>query len=129
MLRVLLVFGAGGLGCTVRYLIGLWASERFAAGFPYGTLIVNVIGSFLMTLLMELSLRIADFPADLRIALTTGFLGGLTTYSSFNFESTTLALDDQLLRSFANIGITLVACVAAGLLGLVIARGLTGAPT
>ena len=125
MVRALIVFGAGGLGATVRWLISLWATERFGTGFPYGTLIVNVLGSFVMTLVMELSLRMAEFPADLRLALTTGFLGGLTTYSSFNYESSTLALGGDTLKAAANIGITLVACVAAGLLGLVLARKLS----
>lgn len=128
MTRVLIVFGAGGLGCTARYGISLWAAERIGSSFPYGTMIVNVLGSFLMTFLLELSLRIADFPADLRIGLTTGFLGGLTTYSSFNFETTSLALDGQLAKTFANVAITLVACVTAGLLGLVLARAVSSAP-
>ncbi|MBA2541902.1 MAG: CrcB family protein [Deltaproteobacteria bacterium] len=124
MTRVVIVFGAGGAGCAVRYLISLWAGERFGTAFPYGTLIVNVVGSFLMALIMELSLRLTAFPDDLKLALTTGFLGGLTTYSAFNYESSALALDGETGRSLANIGITLVGGVAAGLLGLGIARAL-----
>lgn len=127
MTRVLIVFGAGGLGCTLRYLISLWAGERFGSAFPYGTLIVNVVGAFLMTFFMELSLRIADFPDDLRLALTTGLLGGLTTYSAFNYESSTLALGGETTRSLVNVGVTLVGCTVAGLLGLGLARLLTRA--
>jgi fluoride exporter len=126
--RVLIVFGAGGTGCVARYLISLWAGERFGTAFPYGTLIVNVLGSFLMALLMELSLRIAGFSDGLRLALTTGFMGGFTTYSSFNFETTALAQTDALPRAAANVGITVVACLAAGLLGLVLARAVSPAP-
>ncbi len=122
MTRVLIVFGAGGAGCTVRYLVSLWAGDWFGTAFPYGTLIVNLVGAFLMTFVMELSLRIASFPDDLRLALTTGFLGGLTTYSSFNYESSALALGDAPSRSLVNVGVTLVGCAVAGLLGLGLAR-------
>jgi fluoride exporter len=119
--RVLIVFGAGGAGCVARYLIGSWSLERFGAAFPYGTLLVNLIGSFLMGLVMELSLRMTAFPEDLRLALTTGFLGGLTTYSAFNLESTALAMEAPA-RSLANVGVTLVGCLVAGLLGMGLAR-------
>ncbi len=125
MTRVLIVFGAGGVGCTLRYLISLWAGDRFGTAFPYGTLIVNLVGAFLMSFFMELSLRIADFPDDLRLALTTGLLGGLTTYSAFNYETSSLALGGESTRSLVNVGITLVGCVIAGLLGLGLARLLT----
>lgn len=121
------MFGAGGAGCATRYLISQWAGERWGTAFPYGTLIVNLVGSFLMTLLLEVSLRLTSFPDELRLALTTGFLGGLTTYSSFNYESSALALGGDTGRSLINVGITLVGCVLAGLLGLALARLLTRA--
>ena len=122
MTRVLIVFGAGGTGCVARYLVALWMGER---AFPYATLIVNVVGSFLMALVMELSLRIGGFSDELRLALTTGFMGGFTTYSAFNFETTALAHGDQLGRAALNVGLTVVACLLAGLLGLVLARAVT----
>lgn len=126
MIRFLIVCGAGAVGCGARYLVALWAAERFGTRMPYGTLIVNILGSFLITLVMELSIRLADFPPNLRLALTTGFLGGLTTYSSFNLETTQLAFSGHTMRALANLAITVVACLVAGLLGVWVARRFGG---
>ncbi len=104
----------------------MWAGARIGTAFPYGTLFVNLLGSFLIALVLELSIRIASFPPNLRLALTTGFLGGLTTYSSFNYETSELLLRGATMRGLANIGVTMVGCFGAGLLGLVIARRLAG---
>jgi fluoride exporter len=121
--RFLLVCGAGALGCGARYLITLWIGAR---AFPFATLAVNLIGSFAIALVLELSLRIADFPPNLRLVLATGFLGGLTTYSSFNYESTALLQTGQLLRALLYLGATVIGCFGAGLLGLALARKLAG---
>ena len=125
MERFLLVCGAGALGCGARYLVSLWIGSR---AFPYATLAVNVAGSFAIALVLELSIRIAGFPPNLRLALTTGFLGGLTTYSSFNYESTALLLGGtgQALRGLLYLGATVLGCFGAGLLGLAAARKLAG---
>ena len=126
MVRFLIVCGAGGIGCGARYLVSMWASQRLPTTFPFGTLIVNVLGSFLIAMIMELSLRAASFPPNLRLALTTGFMGGFTTYSSFNYETTTLALDSSASRAALNIGVTVAACLIAGLGGLWVGRRLAG---
>jgi fluoride exporter len=120
--RFLIVCGAGGLGCGVRYVISRWANT---AAFPYGTLIVNVVGSFLIALVLEAALRkVAWLTPNVTLGITTGFLGGLTTYSAFNYESTNLLLGEHPLRGALDIAVTLVACLAAGLLGLALARRL-----
>ncbi len=116
--RFLIVCAAGGLGCGIRYLVGLWIGAR---AFPYATLAVNLIGCFLMGLVMELVLRISSFPPNLRLALTTGFMGGLTTFSAFNYETTQLA-SDVTWRAVLYVAITLLGCVVAGLLGMWLAR-------
>jgi len=72
---------AGAAGTGTRYLVGLWAGERFGSSFPYRTLLVNVVGCFLIALVMHWALNVAAFSPNLRFGLTTGFLGGLTTYS------------------------------------------------
>jgi CrcB protein len=117
--RVLIVFGAGGTGCVVRYLIAIALGRR---DFPYATLIVNLVGSFLIAFILELALLRKGIPANVQLALTTGFMGGFTTYSSFNFETTRLVLDGHAARGIVNIGATLLGAFAAGLLGLWLAR-------
>jgi CrcB protein len=121
--RFLIVCGAGALGCGARYLIALWIGSR---AFPYATLAVNLAGSFAIALVLELSVRIAGFPPNLRLALATGFLGGLTTYSSFNYESAALLQGGQAVRGLLYIAATLVGCFGAGLLGLGLGRKLAG---
>jgi CrcB protein len=122
VVRFLIVCGAGAVGCGARYLVSLWAAKRIGTGFPWGTLIVNLVGSFLIAFVLELSTRMASFSPNLRIALTTGFMGGLTTYSSFNYESTALLTGDHPLRGALNIGVTLIGCLGFGLLGVLLAR-------
>jgi CrcB protein len=117
---------AGAAGTGARYLINLWAGERLGTAFPFGTLIVNLSGCFLISFLMYLALNVSSFSPTLRMALTTGFLGGLTTYSSFNYETTRLLHDGAPRAALLNLGATLGGCFVAGLLGLAVARRLLG---
>jgi len=117
--RVLIVFGAGGAGCVARYLVAIAIGRR---GFPYATLVVNLVGSFLIAFILELALLRKDVPVNLQLALTTGFLGGFTTYSSFNAETTQLILDGHAARGIANLCATVIGAFGAGLLGLWVAR-------
>ena len=121
MERALIIFGSGGLGCVARYLVAVAVGRR---GFPLATLIVNVVGSFLIAFIFELAIARKDIPVNLQLALTTGFMGGFTTYSSFNFETTKLVLDGHPVRGLVNVGVTLAGGIAAGLLGLWVARRL-----
>lgn len=124
MERFLAVCGAGAVGCGLRYLVGLGAEAKLPAGLPYGTLIVNLVGSFVIALVMEIAIRNVDFSPTLRLAITTGFLGGLTTYSSFNYESSQLLLNGQIARGVINVALTVGGCFLMGVLGLAIARRL-----
>ena len=126
MERFLWICFAGALGTGARYLIGLWAGEKLGTAFPYGTFIVNLTGCFLIALVIQAALNMAAFPPTLRLALTTGFMGGLTTYSSFAYETTRLAQDGAIGAAFLNFALTTVACFAAVLLGLAAAQRLTG---
>jgi CrcB protein len=121
---LLWVVVAGGLGSGARYLVGLWALQRLGAGFPYGTLIVNLTGCFAIGIVMQAASSSTAWSPELRGAVTAGFLGGFTTYSSFNQETLTLFAHGSPGAAVINIAVTLGGGLAAGWLGLVVARQL-----
>ena len=116
---------AGAAGTGARYLIALWAAQRLGTAFPYGTLIVNLAGCFAIAALMHAALALSWSPT-LRSALTIGFLGGLTTYSSFNYETSRLFEEGASGMAALNAALTIAGGFAAGQLGLLCARQLLG---
>jgi CrcB protein len=126
MMRLFLIGLAGALGTLSRYGVGVWAGRVLGAGFPYGTFIVNVTGCFFIALVSQLALSSTLVSPNLRLTLTTGFIGGLTTYSSFNYETTVLLRERGWATGLTNVGLTLGACFAAGIFGLLVARRLAG---
>jgi len=122
--RFLLVCLGGALGTGARYLISLAVGARAGAAFPVATLIVNLVGCFLLALVLEVALATPSFPANLRVMLTTGFMGGLTTYSTFNYETTRLFADGGSRTAVLNLTATVLGCFVAGLAGLLLARRL-----
>jgi CrcB protein len=122
MERLFWICLAGALGTGTRHLVGVWAVQRFGTAFPHGTLMVNVAGCFLIALVMEGAAGTAGFPPTLRIALSAGFLGGLTTYSSFAYETTKLVENGARGAAAWNLALTTFACFAAVALGVLLAR-------
>jgi CrcB protein len=122
MNRLLLVCLGGAVGSGLRYLVSGWTLQILGTTFPWGTLVVNATGSFLLGLIMQLSLDTSIMSPELRIALTTGVLGGFTTYSTFNYESLRLAQEGDWLWAAANIGATVFGCLLAGIGGILLAR-------
>jgi fluoride exporter len=112
----------GALGSGARYAVATWALRAFGPDFPRGTLIVNVTGSFLIAVVMAVSLATDAIPADLRVFLTSGVLGGFTTYSSFNYETLMLVQQGRPGLAVLNVAVTLLACLAAGVAGLVLVQ-------
>jgi CrcB protein len=124
-LFVLVCLG-GAAGTAARYLLGVSIQSAWGPTFPVGTLGVNLIGSFLISMLMYLGADRGLISTDLRIVLCTGVMGGFTTYSSFNFETMRLWQQGSVLLGFANMGLTLVGCLIAGALGLLAGRLIGG---
>ena len=112
----------GAVGTGARYLLSGWTLALLGAAFPYGTLMVNVIGSFAIGAVMHLALTAKLITPMWRLTLTTGVLGGFTTYSTFNYETLAYLRDGNWGMGLANIAATLLACLAAGVAGLALAR-------
>lgn len=122
MQRILLVFVAGGIGSTLRYLVVTWTQRALGEAFPWGVLGVNVVGSFLIALVSVLALTKAEISPTMRVTLTAGFLGGLTTYSSFNQDTLAMLDRKQFVTAATYVLVTLVTCLLAGALGTALAR-------
>jgi CrcB protein len=125
MTRFLLVCLGGAIGTATRYLVALGSLGAFGAALPYGTLIVNLAGSFLMAFVMQLAAATHWLSDDVRIMLATGVMGGFTTYSAFNWETTEMFRGGAVTTALLYVGATIFGCLIAGLLGLVAARLVT----
>ncbi len=112
MRTVVGVAGAGALGAVARYSIGGWVSERFS-GFPWGTLLINVTGSFVLGLLFVVLTEKTAVSAVTRTSITVGFVGAYTTFSTFSFETIRLVEDGAIglagLNVLGSVGLGLVA--------------------
>jgi fluoride exporter len=129
MARLLFIGFAGALGTMARHLVALWAGRVLGTGFPYGTLSVNVAGCFLIALIAQISITTTLISPTVRLTLSTGFMGGLTTYSSFNYETTRFLQDRAWSTGLTNFGVTVMTCFAAGLLGYAVGLRLALAAT
>lgn len=115
------------LGGVSRYLVGGLVQRASGAGFPTGTLVVNVTGSFLLGLFLRYGLETPTLTPELRAFLTIGFCGGYTTFSTFSYEAVALLEDGQWSRAAFYMGASLLLSLAATLLGLLAARGVIAA--
>ena len=112
----------GALGATIRHLSGVVATRLAGHAFPWGTLFVNVAGSFLMGVVVVVLARHGG--AWLSPFLATGLLGGFTTFSSFSLDAVTLFDRGQTALAALYVGASVVVCLAAIAAGLAVARAL-----
>jgi CrcB protein len=126
MERLLWVCCGSAVGGGARYLLAGWALRAFGASFPFGTLAVNLLGSFLLSALMFVGLQSTALHPNLRIALTTGVMGGFTTYSTFSYETLRYLQDGAWATAMMNVLVTVLGCLLACWLGWAGARWLLG---
>lgn len=125
MFSYLLIAGFGAAGAVSRYAVDLWLGGDAAAGqFPWGTLTVNVVGAFLLGILIALTSERLLLDENWRIALGIGFLGSFTTFSTYAYQSIALAEESAWLLSFVNVFGMVALGLAAALGGLALGRAI-----
>jgi len=124
--RLILICLGGALGTGLRYLASGLAARWLGADFPYGTLIVNVVGSFLIGLIQEIGTASLLIQDTTRLFLTVGIMGGLTTYSSFSYETIRLAQMGAWGQAWVNVLVTTALCLSVCFLGIAAGRLVVG---
>ena len=120
----LLVCLGGAIGSGLRFLAATGAVMLFGADFPRGTIFVNLLGSFLLALVMGISTESTLISLELRLFLGAGVMGGFTTYSSFNYETIMLAAQGSWGAAIFNAAATFVGCLVFGVAGIALGRAL-----
>jgi CrcB protein len=120
--RYLWIAAGAALGANARYLVAMWAGGRFGIGFPYGTVIVNATGSFVLGFLAMLLTERVSNAIELRLFLIIGFLGAYTTFSSFAIESVVLLQNGSFWRGTLNIATNNFLSLFCALLGMYVGR-------
>jgi len=123
MVQNMLLVGAGGfLGSVLRYGSGQIMLKLFASNHPIGTFFVNIVGSFLIGLILGLSDKGVILTMNWKLFLAVGFCGGFTTFSAFAFENLSFLQSQQFMMSFLYISASLVLGLAAVYLGFLITK-------
>jgi CrcB protein len=124
MLQILAIAGGGALGALGRFGLSSGVYRLLGRDFPWGTLAVNVLGSFLMGLLFVLFLDRLAGPPELRSAILVGFLGAFTTFSTFSMETLVLVEQGFVVKGLLNILASVLLCLLACWLGALLGRSL-----
>ncbi|NIP18518.1 MAG: fluoride efflux transporter CrcB [Xanthomonadales bacterium] len=123
-MKLAAVAAGGAIGASLRYVAAALTHAVMGDDFPYGTLMVNVLGSLVIGYLLVLLPEAEDQVPVMRLLLVTGILGGFTTYSAFSIETLQLVQDGHLTRAGVNIALTLVFCFIAVWTGYLLGKGL-----
>ncbi len=124
MNHILAIAVGGALGSVLRFLVSTWAYNRLGSDFPYGTLLVNVLGSLLVGVLYTLLVERSALDPVWRAGLVVGVLGGFTTFSAFSMETVNLITGGEFPKALANILLSVGLCLTATWLGVVSGRQL-----
>lgn len=118
-----LVVGCGGfIGAASRYLISIFAAKNLGGNFPYGTLMANILGALLIGFIMEFSMDSALISSNIRLFLTTGIMGGLTTFSTFSYETISMLNNGHIVLGIENAMLNLGCSLIFVVLGQKVAR-------
>ena len=124
MPRTVLIALGGLVGSVARYWLAGLVQRAFGSSFPAGTLTVNVLGSFVVGIVMALALERGMLGEDTRLLLATGFCGGFTTMSTFGYETLAMIEAGQIVSALANVAASLVTCVGAAGIGQLVGRAI-----
>ncbi len=122
MLNFIAIAAGGALGALLRYGFAGGAQHLLGKGFPYGTLFVNVIGSFLIGMIYAAWIERAALPEEWRSFLIVGLLGAFTTFSTFSFETVGLLENGALIKALLNVLFSVGLCVAICWIGILSGR-------
>lgn len=114
----------GAIGSVLRYMIHTQSTQWFGNSFPYGTLLINVIGSLLIGFLSYTLIERISVSEEVRFAVLVGVLGGFTTFSTFSLETLNLILQGHFVSAVGNVLLSVSVCLLACFLGLSLARAL-----
>lgn len=117
-MEFLFVCLGGAVGTGARFLLSDWALRTFGNLLPFGTLAVNIVGSFFITLVMYVGIYTNAIAPSVRVVLTVGFLGGFTTYSSFNYETLGFFQNGEIAKGLLYAAGMMLLCLAAGAAGI-----------
>jgi CrcB protein len=120
--RLLLICLGGAIGTGLRYLTGIVAADWLGTAFPYGTLIVNLSGALVIGVVQQLGAEALLIPDNVRLFLTTGMMGGLTTYSTFSYETVRLMETGAWHQAWINIVVTTTISLSLCFLGMGLGR-------
>ncbi|HEY9450576.1 MAG TPA: fluoride efflux transporter CrcB [Gemmatimonadaceae bacterium] len=112
------------IGGVARFLLGTFVQARFGAGFPVGTLLVNISGAFLLGFIVTCALALPSVSPEMRGLLTTGFCGGYTTFSTFTYDTMALLEDGEVMRAAAYVALSVAIALLGVWLGIALGRGL-----
>lgn len=124
MWRTVLVAVGGAVGSVARYWMGITVQQLANGHLPLGTIAVNLLGSFVLGVVMALSLERGTIDANGRALLAIGLCGGFTTMSTFSYETLALLYDGRVALALSNVGLTVIGCVLAVWLGIALARAI-----
>jgi len=123
MIRTLLIVGTGGfIGSVMRYLVQFYIEKSMSSTFPLGTLIANIVGSFIIGMVFALAEKGNLMSSEWRIFLTVGICGGFTTFSAFAYNNFTMIKEHSFGQLFINVGGNIFLGILAVYLGIIIIR-------